>query len=108
MKNSFLLSLALFFSVSIFAQGVKISGTSGSPDPSAILEAQSNSQGFLPPRMNTAERDAINAPAPGLIIYNTDTNCANMYIGTNWQELCGNCTPPAVQPSVITGADNAC
>ena len=59
------------------------------PNSSAKLEIASTTQGFLPPRMTTTQRDAIAAPALGLVIYNTTTNCLNFYIGTSWNETCG-------------------
>ena len=40
---------------------------------SVALECQRNAGGFLPPRMDTAQRDAIENPQDGLWIYNTDT-----------------------------------
>ena len=42
------------------------------PDASSILEVQSTTQGMLTPRMTSAQRVAINAPATGLIVYQTD------------------------------------
>lgn len=44
------------------------------PSPSAILDLQSTSKGLLPPRMTTVQRDAITAPAKGLILFNTTEN----------------------------------
>lgn len=41
-------------------------------DTSAMLEVRSVGHGFLPPRMTSAERNAILTPATGLIIYDTD------------------------------------
>ena len=51
------------------------------PDPSAILDVQSTDRGFLPPRMTSAERSAIQQPATGLIIFNTTLNCLEMNMG---------------------------
>jgi hypothetical protein len=45
-----------------------------SPDPVAILQADSTTKGFLPPRMTTTQRDAISSPPVGLTIFNTTTN----------------------------------
>lgn len=56
-------------------------------DPSAALEIDSTTKGFLPPRMTTAQRDAISSPATGLIIFNTNTNIINVYNGTFWDEM---------------------
>jgi hypothetical protein len=39
---------------------------------SAILQADSTTQGFLPPRMTTAQRTAIASPVNGLIVFDTD------------------------------------
>ena len=58
-----------------------------SPDSTAKLQVDSTTQGFLPPRMTDAERDAITTPAAGLMVYNTTTNKAQCYNGTAWQDL---------------------
>ena len=54
------------------------------PDPSSALDITSTTQGFLPPRMTTAQRDNINNPAEGLFIYNTDSDCFQYYTGGVW------------------------
>ena len=57
------------------------------PNESTILELNSNSKGFLPPRMNTNQRNSIPNPAEGLQIFNTDTKCLNFFTGTDWEEI---------------------
>jgi uncharacterized protein (TIGR02145 family) len=52
------------------------------PDPSAMLDVQSTSKGFLPPRMTTAERNAMSNPATGLLVFNTTLNCVEINLGT--------------------------
>ena len=52
------------------------------PDPSAILELNSTTKGFLMPRMTEAQRNAIVAPATGLQVYNTDSNTIQYNWGT--------------------------
>ena len=52
------------------------------PDASALLDLNSVSKGLLPPRMTQIERDAIDLPAKGLIIYNTTTNALDINNGT--------------------------
>jgi len=42
---------------------------STTPVPSAVLEVSSTTQGFLFPRMTSAQRLAINSPATGLMVY---------------------------------------
>lgn len=54
------------------------------PDASSLLDIQSTTKGFLPPRMTTAQRDAITIPTVGLLIYNTTINQINYYNGTTW------------------------
>jgi hypothetical protein len=54
------------------------------PDPSALLDVSSTTKGFLPPRMTTTQRNAIAAPAEGLVIYNSDEKALNVYNGTAW------------------------
>ena len=63
-------------------------GTS-SPDATAILDVSSTTAGFLPPRMSTAERDAIGGGAPqeGLILYNVTTDKLQVYSAGAWVNL---------------------
>jgi hypothetical protein len=54
---------------------------------SSILTMESTTQGFLPPRMTTTQRNAIATPATGLMIYNTTDNLVQVYNGTSWINL---------------------
>ena len=56
------------------------------PDDSAILDLSSTTQGFLLPRMNEVQRDAISNPATGLLIYLIEgtQQCLQVYNGTEW------------------------
>jgi lysophospholipase L1-like esterase len=56
--------------------GVAIASTTSAitKAASAILDVQSTTQGFLPPRMNVTQAGAIVSPAEGLIIYVTNTD----------------------------------
>ncbi len=58
------------------------------PDASAILELESTEKGLLPPRMTSLERDAIVNPKEGLIIYNTNANCVEIFIMAKWFNVC--------------------
>ena len=60
-------------------------------------------QGFMPPRMTSQQRDAITNLSMGLIIYNTTSNCLNFYNGVNWNEWCGTCVP---QPTTADAGPN--
>ena len=59
----------------------------GTPDASAVLDISSTTLGFLPPRMTTVQRDAINSGtfATGLTVFNTTTNTLQYYDGSAWQ-----------------------
>lgn len=59
------------------------------PAASAALEIASATKGLLPPRMTTAQRDAITAPVTGLLIFNTTENAYDFYTGTTWIPLGG-------------------
>jgi hypothetical protein len=54
---------------------------------SAILQAESTTKGFLPPRMTTTQRNAIASPAAGLIVYDTTLNLPHFFNGTIWVSL---------------------
>lgn len=51
---------------------------------SALLQIDSTTQGFLPPRMTTTQRNAIASPAEGLVVYNTTTDTLDVYNGSAW------------------------
>jgi len=56
----------------------------------AEVEIASTTQGFLPPHMTTAQRDAIASPAAGLTMYNTTVNCLQSWNGGLWvDDGCG-------------------
>lgn len=55
--------------------------------PSSILTVDSTSKGFLPPRMTTVNRNAIAAPAQGLIVYNTTSDRLNYRDVNSWEEV---------------------
>ncbi len=50
------------------------------PDASAMLDVQSTTLGFLPPRMTTTQKNAISSPAEGLVVY--DTTLHKLYVRT--------------------------
>jgi hypothetical protein len=83
----------------ITAANQTLSGTLGvgttTPNASAKLEVSSSTQGFLPPRMTEAQRNAITNPATGLVVF--CTNCAQpsvvgelqVYAGGMWRNMMG-------------------
>lgn len=69
---SILLFTILICNINMHAQGVGINNTATAPDASAMLDVSSTTKGFLPPRMTLSQRNLINLPATGIIIYQTD------------------------------------
>jgi hypothetical protein len=53
---------------------------------SAIFAISSNTKGFLPPRMTTAEKNAIGTPVSGLMVYDTTLNKLCVYT-TTWETV---------------------
>ena len=62
-------------------------GLGASLTPEAIIDLNSTSRGFYPPRMTEAQRDAIVSPGIGLIVINTTSATFDYYDGTAWQSL---------------------
>jgi hypothetical protein len=54
---------------------------------SAQLQVDSTTKGFLPPRMTTAQKNAISSPANGLIVYDTDLVRPCFFNGATWITL---------------------
>jgi hypothetical protein len=54
---------------------------------SALLQADSTTQGFLMPRQTQAQILAIVTPANGLQVYNTDLAQPCFYDGTGWKKI---------------------
>lgn len=97
MKKIFLFFIALLIISIVQAQNVGI-GTN-TPSTSALLDLTSGTKGFLPPRMLAAQRDTINNPVAGLIIY--CSNCGvngewQGYNGTAWTNLIGGAATTAL------------
>lgn len=63
----------------------------GTSSPNAALDVTSTTNGFLPPRMTYAQRQAISSPATGLMIYCTDcgTGEPQYYNGSAWLNMIG-------------------
>lgn len=92
MKSYNKIILASLFVITEFASAQVGIGTS-TPDNSAILELSSTTRGFLLPRLSSTQRNEIENPSVGLMIYNTttgriETNKGSL-LGTLWISLSG-------------------
>jgi uncharacterized protein (TIGR02145 family) len=86
MKKTIFTMLSLVF-LGLSQMNAQVGIGTQTPNASAALEVQSTTQGLLPPRMTTAQRDAIANPAIGLTVFNTQQNCLNVWVGY-WRNLC--------------------
>jgi len=107
-----LLLSAVLFTVPLKAQ-VTI-GAQTAPDNYSLLDLVTTNvkKGVHLPRMNTTERDALipattadSAAAVGVAVYNTTTNCYDVWNGKKWLSLCdytNNAPVITVQPRAFS------
>ncbi len=73
-----------------YGQGMAINSTGATPHTSAMLDVSATDKGVLVTRMTQTQRDAIVAPATGLLIYQTDgTPGFYFYNGSAWTAVSG-------------------
>jgi hypothetical protein len=79
------LFLFAFFANSL-SQSLAINTDGSIASSTAMLDVKSTTKGFLPPRMTQVQRDAIAAPAAGLIVQCTDCSTIGPYTynGNTW------------------------
>ncbi len=91
MKNILKIYVVLLFILSFSLKGqtpnsVGIGTTN--PNNSSILHLESSNQGFLMPRLTTAQISAISAPTVGLIVYNKQDQCYWYKHPIGWKRIC--------------------
>jgi hypothetical protein len=69
----------------IYYNGGSVGIGTSAPAASALLDVTSTSKGLLPPRMTTAQINAISSPAEGLMVYNTSLHNLVVYDGSGWK-----------------------
>jgi len=71
--------------------GTPVLGATATPPASTVFEVRSTVGGFLPPRLTTAQRDALtaNSTNAGLTIFNTTLAAEQVWNGTTWQSSGG-------------------
>ncbi len=79
------------------------------PDSSAVLHLESTDRGFLPPRLTTSEKNAINNPATGLVVYDSTDSTLQYFNGDCWlrtyQRNCDDCYFDMTSTSVADTID---
>lgn len=71
---------------------------------SSRLTVNGTTQGFLPPRMTTVQKDDIVTPATGLIVYDTDLLSLYQFNGTIWTAVGSGSTKSINSISINTNA----
>ncbi len=97
--------MIVFCAVSYSQQRIVISDNpEDQAHPSAILDLISENKGFLLPRMTEEQRNSINDPAESLFIFNTTSDCIDIWVN-EWHEFWCLCPEPgkpiAKEPSEI-------
>ena len=82
-----ILVLCLMAGNTLLEAQVAINTDGSSANPSAMLDIKSDTAGILIPRMTSAQRDAINNPAQGLMVFVIDDSTFYFYKKTGWLEL---------------------
>jgi hypothetical protein len=72
---------------------------------SSMLQVDSTTQGFLPPRMTAAQRNAISTPARGLLVYDIDSTTEGLWLYNSgstpgWQEVLTNSGSQSISGSL--------
>ena len=78
------LFLFIFLLITTVSSQAQVGIGTATPAASAQLDVSSTTKGFLPPRMDSTQRNAIASPATGLTIYNTTLKSVQVYNGTAW------------------------
>jgi hypothetical protein len=105
MKKITTLLLLFSFQYAI-SQSIGI-GANTTPDPSAVLDVNGTSKGFLTPRMTNTQRGAIPSPAVGLMVFQTNTSLtapassAGLYVNlaNGWKRI-------ATSDEIIAGTNS--
>jgi hypothetical protein len=61
-------------------------GSNTTPNTNSLLDLNSTTKGFLPPRMTSTQRNALTTPA-GLVVYNSIDNRLDVLQNTTWRSL---------------------
>lgn len=81
--------LLVFICISASYAQIGINSDNSAPIPSAQLDVKSTTKAFYPPRMTTAQKNAIVSPQEGAVVYDTDLNSLYFYTGTAWAAASG-------------------
>lgn len=91
MKNNFRLLVVILGIIAVtpvIAQKDNVGIGTTKPDQSAVLDISSSTKGLLMPRMSLQQRNSIQNPAQGLVVYQTDfLSGFYFYDGVEWKTM---------------------
>ncbi len=97
-----LLILIVFYSYSISYAQLGVNATGAAPISSAQLDVASTSKAFYPPRMTSAQKNAISGKQAGAVVFDTNLGALSFYNGSSWVS-----TAPTVSGATYTIGQNA-
>jgi hypothetical protein len=74
-------------------------------DANSLLELESTTKTFVPPRMTTAQMTALTGALVGSVIYNTTLDCLHQKTASGWLSMCNSANPfvqEATQTTFLT------
>jgi hypothetical protein len=92
------------------AATLKVGGTPSTIDANSLVELESTTKGFVPPRMTTAQMTALSGALVGSIVYNMTLECLHQKTSSGWLSLCNSATPftyEATQTTILSQAFNS-
>ena len=112
MKKKILLTGTMFLLSLVYLAQLQAQVTIGSqktPETFSILELISNkTRGLRLPQLNATERNTLTPAlaskqeAKGLVIFNTTTNCVNVWNGSQWIDICNALPTLVISPKTMT------
>jgi len=99
MKKVLFLTFMLLVNSSLLISQVSVSPDGSPPDSSAMFDVQSTDKGVVIPRMTFEQRNLIQSPVEGLMVYCTNCNIdgtgvLNIFQGGKWKTLQMGCYFP--------------
>lgn len=70
----------------VYRTGAVGIGSNTTPNTNSLLDLNSTTKGFLPPRMTSTQRNSLTTPA-GLVIYNSTDNRLDVLQNSTWRSL---------------------
>lgn len=105
MKNIKTFFLLLFL-LNTYLMESQVGFGTNTPNSTSIIDLKSITKGILAPRMTSLQRDSIENPAEGLLIYNTSKKGFNYY-DTNWQDFSTNVFSKNGTGDIITSSNSS-